>query len=175
MEDQASDAGFGFEDDDEDDEGEVLNNNDLTRMTERQRSRYLDTSEDIELPEDIKPKAKSAELLALSNEPLKKKQFTEEEIQLRKLENARKRKNFNIKRLEMEKRDTLNKLLLKRADKVKNLQALEGQEYLDEDENSASKPNQRQLLKHKALFSWYSKTVTSDDGTRKNVSLYHIP
>ncbi|ESX01433.1 hypothetical protein HPODL_00826 [Ogataea parapolymorpha DL-1] len=84
------------------------------------------------------------------------KQFTEEELQLRRLENARKRKNFTMKRLEMEKQDTLNKLLLKRADKVRNLKNLEGKEYGDEEPAPAEVPR-RPVLVHPALSRWDCK------------------
>ncbi|KAG7855489.1 hypothetical protein KL919_004629 [Ogataea angusta] len=120
---------------------------DLARMTERQRARYMETAE-----EDSERQG-SGELLELTNERSKKKQFTEEELQLRRLENARKRKNFTMKRLEMEKQDTLNKLLLKRADKVRNLKNLEGKEYGDEEPAPAEAPR-RPVLVHPALSRW---------------------
>ncbi|KAG7745036.1 hypothetical protein KL932_000066 [Ogataea haglerorum] len=117
---------------------------DLARMTERQRAKYMEAAD-----EDSERQA-SSELLELTNERSKKKQFTEEELQLRRLENARKRKNFTMKRLEMEKQDTLNKLLLKRADKVRNLKNLEGKEYGDEEPAPAEAPR-RPVLVHPAL------------------------
>ncbi|QEU61106.1 Ies2 [Kluyveromyces lactis] len=49
-----------------------------------------------------------------------RKELTEEEMQLRKAETARKRKNFIEKRLEEEKQDVLNKLLKRRATKTKS-------------------------------------------------------
>lgn len=49
-----------------------------------------------------------------------RKEFTDEEVQLRKAETARKRKNFIEKRLEEEKQDVLNKLLKRRAVKTKS-------------------------------------------------------
>ncbi|CDO94087.1 unnamed protein product [Kluyveromyces dobzhanskii CBS 2104] len=49
-----------------------------------------------------------------------RKELTEEEIQLRKAETTRKRKNFIEKRLEEEKQDVLNKLLKRRAAKTKS-------------------------------------------------------
>ncbi|KAG7742452.1 hypothetical protein KL911_001481 [Ogataea haglerorum] len=119
---------------------------DLARMTERQRAKYMEAAD-----EDSERQA-SSELLELTNERSKKKQFTEEELQLRRLENARKRKNFTMKRLEMEKQDTLNKLLLKRADKVRNLKNLEGKEYGDEEPAPAEAPR-RPVLVHPAFCS----------------------
>ncbi|KAG7693260.1 hypothetical protein KL930_004138 [Ogataea haglerorum] len=123
---------------------------DLARMTERQRAKYMEAAD-----EDSERQA-SSELLELTNERSKKKQFTEEELQLRRLENARKRKNFTMKRLEMEKQDTLNKLLLKRADKVRNLKNLEGKEYGDEEPAPAEAPR-RPVLVHPALSRWECK------------------
>lgn len=49
-----------------------------------------------------------------------RKSLNEEEIQLRRAENARKRKNLSEKRLEEEKQETINKLLRRRAGKSRS-------------------------------------------------------
>ncbi|CDF89295.1 ZYBA0S04-00848g1_1 [Zygosaccharomyces bailii CLIB 213] len=49
-----------------------------------------------------------------------RKSLTEEEVQLRRAENARKRKNLSEKRLEEEKQETINKLLRRRAGKSRS-------------------------------------------------------
>ena len=66
--------------------------------------------------------------------------LTEEEIQLRKVENARKRKNLKDKKLEEEKRDTINKLLKKRAGKARSRQ--QG----NDDDSSRSSPNKNMAI-----------------------------
>ncbi|AEY94881.1 FABL178Wp [Eremothecium gossypii FDAG1] len=59
--------------------------------------------------------------------------LTEEELQLRRAENARKRRNLSEKKLEEEKQDTINKLLKRRAGKSRsNLQASEKEASVDE-------------------------------------------
>ncbi|KAF6007761.1 hypothetical protein HII13_004432 [Brettanomyces bruxellensis] len=160
--------------DDEYSEGEeVIRKPDPSRMTARQRDKYYGkTSEKpLKVPEASLKNIKSKELLALMDEPQKKKNLSEEEIQLRRAEQARKRKNFSIKKLEAEKRDTLNKLLMKRASKVRDTKNLKGKEYGDEEESQAVP--RRPQLKHNALFRWQSKTETKD-GVRKNVQYYSI-
>lgn len=52
----------------------------------------------------------------------KKQLLSQEELQLRRAENARKRRNLSEKKLEEEKRDTINKLLKRRAGKSRSLQ-----------------------------------------------------
>lgn len=82
------------------------------------------------IPSNLLPKNKML-ISILDDNPFKKK-LTEEEIQLRRAENARKRKNLSEKRLEEEKRETLNKLLKKRAGKSRS------KVDKDEPENTAS-------------------------------------
>ncbi|GAA97454.1 uncharacterized protein L969DRAFT_91361 [Mixia osmundae IAM 14324] len=80
-----------------------------SRMTARQRAKELgDEGETLlELPTKKPPKAK--------------KQFTEQEMQLRKSENARKRKNLSDRKLEEEKTETINRLLKKQAGKSRGV------------------------------------------------------
>ncbi|CAI1672488.1 hypothetical protein SEUBUCD646_0N01160 [Saccharomyces eubayanus] len=63
---------------------------------------------------------RSKMLMDLLEDGGSKKKLTDEEIQLRRAENARKRKNLSEKRLEEEKQDTINKLLKKRAGKSRS-------------------------------------------------------
>ena len=67
--------------------------------------------------------------------------LTEEEIQLRKAENARKRKNLKDKKLEEEKRDTINKLLRKRAGKARSRQQGNDDESLRSSSNKDGTSN----------------------------------
>jgi len=160
-------------DDDYSDGEEVIRKPDPTRMTARQRDKYYGKADEEpqKVLETSLKNIKSKELLALMDEPQKKKNLSEEEIQLRRAEQARKRKNFSIKKLEAEKRDTLNKLLMKRASKVRDIKNLKGKEYGDEEETQAVP--RRPQLKHNALFRWQSKTVTKDKAKR-NVEYYSI-
>ncbi|GMG41008.1 unnamed protein product [Ambrosiozyma monospora] len=156
-------------DDDDDDDEHGVTTDDVTKMTERQRSKILNyTTEESDTPSSSvthingKRKRGAKELLSLMDNGYKKKEFTAEEIQLRKLEAARKRKNFNARKLEKEKKETINKLLMKRADKVRNLNNLKGKEYDDDDNADSRDEKRRVLIQHEALFSWSSKSVVRD-------------
>lgn len=94
-------------------------NPDLSKMTERQRARYL---------EEAEPDEKKFVELGDKNakKPPKKQRETEEQAALRKAENARKRLDYKNKLLEEEKRDTLNKLLKRRAAKTREVQTTDG-------------------------------------------------
>lgn len=85
-----------------DEETEYNPANHASRMTERQRRTEADAL--IELDNSKKQKIKAE---------------TEEEAALRKAESARRRNDYKNKQLEEEKRDTLNKLLKRRAAKTK--------------------------------------------------------
>nr|OQO18404.1 hypothetical protein B0A51_14438 [Rachicladosporium sp. CCFEE 5018] len=74
---------------------------DLTKLTRRQRGAFEE----------------DANLMALSNEALKKKVLTTEEHAMRRQEMARRRKNLSEKKNEEEKMETINKLLQKPAPK----------------------------------------------------------
>lgn len=112
-----------------DEETEYNPANHKGRLTERQRNLEFAT----ELPLD-KPKTVKRE--------------TEEEVALRKAENARKRLDYKNKQLEEEKRDTLNKLLKRRATKVRDV---------DDDESNVEvktlKPR-RPIVHHPALVRY---------------------
>ena len=82
-------------------------NPDLSKLTRRQRANY----------ESIPTDANGSHLMALSNEAQKKKFFTDEQITMRRVEMARRRKDLSDKRMQEEKEDTLNRLLTKQAPK----------------------------------------------------------
>ncbi|QLG74219.1 hypothetical protein HG535_0G01030 [Zygotorulaspora mrakii] len=67
----------------------------------------------------LKP-TRSKMLLNLLGDGSSRKSLTEEESQLRRAENARKRKNLSEKRSEEEKQETINKLLRRRAGKSRS-------------------------------------------------------
>ncbi|KAI5968156.1 hypothetical protein KGF57_000239 [Candida theae] len=131
--------------------------NDVSKMTERQRARLnLDVSgatiEDPYYELDAngkKPKVK------------KVKEETEEEAALRKAENARKRQDYKNKILEEEKRDTLNKLLKRRATKSRETisEDKEGSVGVDEDSKSYYK-ERRATLNHPALVRYVNNTTS---------------
>uniref|UniRef100_A0A060T6P7 ARAD1C21912p n=1 Tax=Blastobotrys adeninivorans TaxID=409370 RepID=A0A060T6P7_BLAAD len=113
---------------------------DITRMTARQRAKF--TTADSGLNED---------LLELPPEPSKKKrELTEEEMQLKRAELARRRKNLSDKRLEEEKQETIDKLLKKRAHKGRS------KEPGDDDGAAASNVHRSRLIQHPAFSSWTS-------------------
>ncbi|KAK1986019.1 PAPA-1-like conserved region-domain-containing protein [Colletotrichum cereale] len=77
---------------------------DLTKMTRRQRARFEDEPQ---------------QYMKLSDEVQAKKVFTAEELSMRRLEMARRRRNLSDKRNEEVKMETINKLLKKQAPKTK--------------------------------------------------------
>lgn len=137
---------------DYDDEGSK--NIDLSKLSDRQRAKYLGQSQE---PEEIanefgdnKNLPKSVLMLM---EGSQKKQLSEEEIELRKADAARKRKHFVMKKLEAEKKETLRKLLHRKVEKVDSKKQEE-----ENERNRLNKLKRAELLKHRALFSWVSKT-----------------
>lgn len=81
---------------------------------------------------------------------LRQRSRNEEQIALRKAELARRRADYKSKAEEEEKRDTVNKLLKRRAAKAK-----EGDEADDEAKLAAYKPR-RPMLSHPALWTFVS-------------------
>ncbi|WLF79665.1 hypothetical protein PVL30_003422 [Lodderomyces elongisporus] len=126
---------------------------DITKLTERQRARL--TAEEsgtplFELDESgKKPKSKT-----------EKEEETEEEVALRKAENARKRLDYKNKVLEEEKRDTLNKLLKRRATKSREIIKDDNGEGTQEEELSMFRKNRRPMLEHPALIRYVNNTTT---------------
>lgn len=118
---------------------------DTLKMTERQRARLEETS--VKFEDTFQEM--DEQLLSLNKKTQKKKE-TEEQIALRKAENARRRAHYKTKQLEEEKRDTLNKLLKRRANKTR--------ENVDEDPDLKSllRPR-RPLMQHPALVRWVCK------------------
>lgn len=78
--------------------------------------------------------------------------LTEEELQFKKEETVRRRRNQTEKKLEEEKTETLNKLLKRRADKVRDLKDLGG----DEDAPSATFKPRRPMAASPAFWRWTS-------------------
>jgi Ino eighty subunit 2 len=173
------DEGIGIDDVDEDelDEDELLGLNtedesdiDLSKLSGRQRAKYLGTSEE---PDDLKPefyqgKKLPRSVLALIEGNSKKKQLTAEEMQLRKAEAARKRKTFNMRKLEAEKKETLKKLLHRKVEKV---DAKKQEEELERRKQNMLK--RKEIIKHKAIFSWISKTEIVN-GEKTSTSYYSM-
>ncbi|KAI5970597.1 hypothetical protein CANMA_000338 [Candida margitis] len=130
--------------------------NDVSKMTERQRARL--NTEVVGAIEDP-----YFELDASGKKPKQKKvkEETEEEIALRKAENARKRQDYKNKMLEEEKRDTLNKLLKRRATKSRETIAedKEGSVGVDEEPTSFYK-ERRATLNHPALIRYVNNTIS---------------
>lgn len=138
-------------------QGEVDEKNvDLSKLSDRQRAKYLGQSEE---PEELNAefyngKKLPKSVLALMKGNEKKKVLTPEEIELRKADAARKRKTFNARKLEAEKKETLRKLLHRKIDKAE----VKRQEMEDERKRE-NKLKRREIIKHKALFSYVSKKV----------------
>lgn len=159
-----------LDDDLDSDEENEQSDVDLSKLSERQRSKMFGGSED---PEDLTPdyyngKKLPKSVLALIEGGKQKKALTEEEIQLRKAEAARKRKTFNARKLEAEKKETLKKLLHRKIEKVDVKKQAE-----EEERRKQNLLKRRELITHKALFSWVSKTEVVD-GQKTNASYYSM-
>lgn len=135
---------------DEETEYDPHANPDVSKMTERQRSRFLEegavndgSNKFIELTDLKKPNGK--------------KKQSDEVIALRKAESARRREDYKNKQMEEEKKDTLNKLLKRRANKTRG----------DDDQDGEDGPVKtgvklrRPIETHPGLFRW----VNSSNGT----------
>lgn len=101
--------------------------------------------------DSLKQPTRSKMLLELLGDGVSKKNLTEEEIQLRRAENARKRKNLSEKRSEEEKQETINKLLRRRAGKSRSHLPNE-EEELDGSSESAAFSKPRRPYRSKGLI-----------------------
>lgn len=124
------------------------------KMTQRQRARR-----EMLLRNDEETFQEAEEKLQALNKKMSKRKETAEEAALRKAETARRRAHYKLKQLEEEKRDTLNKLLKRRATKTREKQTEESQEP-----RLALKPRRPQQG-HPALYTWVSRA----DGERLRV------
>lgn len=139
---------------------------DITKMTERQRRKYLEKNEEAE-SDVTDASSTSKQFLSLKEVSLRKKKLlTEEQQQIRRMELARRRKNLNEKKLEEEKRDTINKLLKKRAKKARDLKSLKKEEEDLEAQRSRIKPR-RPMISHPALIRW----VNDKSGSRLGLNV----
>lgn len=125
---------------------------DVLRMTERQRAKLEE--DQSEKYEELTFAKMDEQLLALNRKTQKKKE-TAEQMALRKAENARRRAHYKTKQLEEEKRDTLNKLLKRRATKTREKAVDDGL-----DSKQTLKPR-RPTLEHPALSRWVCKPESS--------------
>lgn len=123
------------------------------RLTERQRAK-LEEEPSADKYEDLVFARMDEQLLALNSKTAKKKE-TAEQMALRKAENARKRATYKTRQLEEEKRETLNKLLKRRATKSRETiseEALEAGPLLK---------RRRPVLEHPALSRWICRPESS--------------
>lgn len=123
------------------------------KLTERQRARLAE-GENGRRTDDTMFQEMDEQLLAL-NRKTQKKAETAEEAANRKAENARRRADYKVKQLEEEKRDTLNKLLKRRAIKTREK---------DDDETDSKQTSlkpRRPTLQHPALIRWVCKPESS--------------
>lgn len=130
---------------------------DMLKLTERQRAKLVE-EETHEKYEDTTFAKMDEQLLSLNRKTAKKKE-TEEQLALRKAENARKRAHYKTKQLEEEKRDTLNKLLKRRATKTREKAVDDAQET-----KQTLKPR-RPTMEHPALVRWVCTPERSFLGT----------
>lgn len=118
--------------------------------------------EKVEEEEPKMPKS----VLVLIDPRTKAQKLSEEELVLKKAEATRKRKHFIARKLEAEKKETLERLLLKKENKSASVGP--------DSENARKESKKRVLITHKALFSWSSKTENTNDGHKTNVSYYSM-
>lgn len=126
---------------------------DTLRMTERQRAKLME-DDTPERYEELMFAKMDEQLLSLNRKTAKKKE-TAEQIALRKAENARRRADYKTKQLEEEKRDTLNKLLKRRATKTREKQGD------DVPESKRTLKPRRPTAEHPALVRWVCKPEVS--------------
>lgn len=121
-------------------------NPDISKMTERQRARYLEDQEEKD------------GLVELSNEKKSKpkKKESDEVIALRKAESARRREDYKNKQLEEEKKDTLNKLLKRRATKTRQAQPGDGEVVV-----TKAHKDRRPYREHAGLLRYVNKDEVS--------------
>lgn len=119
----------------------------------------------VKTPQPVKAIPRS--VMVLTDPRTKAQKLSEEELVLKKAEATRKRKHFIQKKLEAEKKETLERLLNKRETKAKSASVAP-------EEGSRREIKKRVLIKHKALFSYSSRTVKLEDGQNQNVSYYSM-
>ncbi|KAK3616743.1 hypothetical protein LTR56_025756 [Elasticomyces elasticus] len=107
---------------------------DLSKLTRRQRGLYVPEPETASTSD-------GAGLVALSNNALKKKVFSEEEHAMRRQEMARRRKVLSEKRGEEEKMETINKLLSKPGPKRRTRAEMFAAQYATDNGKSYGTPN----------------------------------
>lgn len=118
-------------------------NPDVSKMTLRQRARYLDNNKDekIELNDDLDVLKKGRP----------KKKASDQEVALKKAESARRRNDHKMKALEEEKQDTLNKLLKRRSARTREN---ESSDTVVSEGQRVSFKERRPLIEHPALYRW---------------------
>lgn len=136
-------------DPDEFDEFELEYKPNPKKLTERQRAKLEEDPN--EKYEDSIYVRMDQQLLALNRKTAKRIE-TAEQAALRRAENARKRAHYKVKQLEEAKRDTLNKLLKRRANKTR-----EKEQEVDEVEEQLTLKPRRPVIGHPSLLRWVSR------------------
>ncbi|EEB09766.1 Ino80 complex subunit Ies2 [Schizosaccharomyces japonicus yFS275] len=128
----------------------------IHRMTKRQRAKqgFLEEGED--------------ELLELPLETSGRKKLTPEEMALRRIENARKRKNQSEQRLEEEKQETINRLLKRQATTGRNGRSRRRG-------TSTSSSSEQSEVKHKERTYMYQPFATISWRSTKDGESLGIP
>lgn len=134
---------------------------DLSKLTRRQRA-ALDEGNMSEAGDGAASASGAAGLLALSNDPQKKKFFTNEELSMRRVEMARRRKDLSEKRNDQEKEDTLHRLLHKKEPKRRT----RAQILADELAEAGTPLSEGEVARANPL---YVRTIMTNEGTRVGV------
>ncbi|SCU93264.1 LAFA_0F15478g1_1 [Lachancea sp. 'fantastica'] len=121
LDDEDEDDGYG-DDDVHGEEGQQDGGDEADAAINASASASASASEQekAERPQDSNKTSRSKIMMELlDNSSRRNSKLSEKELQLRRAENARKRKNLSEKKLEEEKQDTINKLLRRRAGRTR--------------------------------------------------------
>lgn len=151
----------GIESDELDSDSDRSGNPDLTKLTRRQRATY----------ESLPADASGSHLMALSNEAQKKKFFTDEQITMRRVEMARRRKDLSDKRMQEEKEGTLKRLLTKQAPKRRSRAQMMADAEREDFAGGTWTPDGVDLVVVPKPNKLFVRTVIGRDGTRVGVPI----
>ncbi|CEP64607.1 Ies2p LALA0_S12e02806g [Lachancea lanzarotensis] len=119
-------GGIDLQNLDDDDEDDEVNEEEEVEEEEEEGDAVINAStgeqpnaETLQQQELKKNSRSKIMMELLDNSSRRNSKLSEKELQLRRAENARKRKNLSEKKLEEEKQDTINKLLRRRAGRTR--------------------------------------------------------
>lgn len=139
---------------------------DVTKLTRRQRAAHF--GDDPASPSSGLASYEGG-LMALSNDPQKKKFFTAEQLTMRRAEMARRRKDLSEKRMEEEKADTLQRLLHKPSAPKRKGRAQIGADAEKEEWVEGLGEGGEGVIRVRKANPLFVRTVINAQGTRVGV------